>query len=52
MLGSIYELCGIDPDGPLPNPIGLEKGDGDYKVYVGRSAAEVVDMKEISIVNF
>lgn len=24
MLGSIYELCGIDPDGPLPNPIGLE----------------------------
>lgn len=23
MLGSIYELCGIDPDGPLPNPIGL-----------------------------
>ena len=24
MLGSIYELCGIDPDGPLPNPIGLK----------------------------
>ncbi len=24
MLGSIYELCGIDPDGPLPNQIGLE----------------------------
>ena len=24
MLGSIYELCGIDPDGPLPNPIGLD----------------------------
>lgn len=24
MLGSIYELCGINPDGPLPNPIGLE----------------------------
>ena len=22
MLGSIYELCGIDPDGPLPNPMG------------------------------
>ena len=21
-LGSIYELCGIDPDGPLPNPKG------------------------------
>lgn len=31
---------------------GWQKGDGDYKVYVGRSAAEVVDMKEISIVNF
>ena len=24
MLGSIYELCGIDPDGPLPNPINLK----------------------------
>lgn len=24
MLGSIYELCGIDPDGKLPNPIGLD----------------------------
>ncbi len=24
LLGSIYELCGIDPDGPLPNPIGLK----------------------------
>lgn len=24
LLGSIYELCGIDPDGPLPNPIGLQ----------------------------
>ena len=24
MLGSIYELCGIDPDGPLPNPFGLK----------------------------
>ncbi len=24
MLGSLYELCGIDPDGPLPNPIGLD----------------------------
>ena len=23
MLGSIYELCGIDPDGQLDNPIGL-----------------------------
>ena len=21
-LGSVYELCGIDPDGPLPNPVG------------------------------
>jgi len=21
-LGSVYELCGIDPDGPLPNPAG------------------------------
>jgi hypothetical protein len=21
-LGSIYELAGIDPDGPLPNPTG------------------------------
>lgn len=31
---------------------GWQKGDGDYKVYVGRSAAEVVDMKEISIANF
>lgn len=31
---------------------GWQKGDGDYKVYVGRGAAEVVDMKEISIVNF
>ena len=24
MLGSIYELCGIDPDGPLDNPINLK----------------------------
>lgn len=24
ILGSIYELCGINPDGPLPNPLGLE----------------------------
>lgn len=24
LLGSIYELCGIDPDGPLPNHIGFE----------------------------
>ncbi len=24
MLGSIYELCGIDPDGPLDNPIGFK----------------------------
>ena len=24
LLGSIYELLGIDPDGPLPNPRGLE----------------------------
>lgn len=23
LLGTIYECCGIDPDGPLPNPIGL-----------------------------
>jgi hypothetical protein len=23
LLGSIYELMGIDPDGPLPNPMGL-----------------------------
>jgi len=23
LLGSIYELLGIDPDGPLPNPMGL-----------------------------
>jgi uncharacterized protein (DUF1501 family) len=23
LLGSIYELLGIDPDGPLPNPLGL-----------------------------
>ena len=21
-LGSIYELCGVDPDGPMPNPVG------------------------------
>ena len=21
-LGSIYELCGIDPEGPMPNPVG------------------------------
>ena len=21
-LGSIYELCGIDPDGPMPNDAG------------------------------
>ena len=21
-LGSIYELCGIDPDGPMPNNVG------------------------------
>jgi len=24
LIGSIYELLGIDPDGPLPNPRGLE----------------------------
>ena len=24
MIGSIYELLGIDPDGPLPNPRGLD----------------------------
>jgi uncharacterized protein (DUF1501 family) len=24
LLGSMYELLGIDPDGPLPNPRGLE----------------------------
>ena len=24
LLGSIYELLGIDPDGPLPNRRGLE----------------------------
>jgi uncharacterized protein (DUF1501 family) len=23
LIGSIYELLGIDPDGPLPNPLGL-----------------------------
>ena len=23
LIGSVYELCGIDPDGPLPNPAGL-----------------------------
>jgi hypothetical protein len=25
LLGSIYELCGIDPDSELPNPIGLKE---------------------------
>jgi len=24
LIGSIYELMGIDPDGPLPNPRGLD----------------------------
>jgi len=24
LIGSIYELLGIDPDGPLPNPLGLD----------------------------
>jgi len=24
LIGSIYELLGIDPDGPLPNPLGLK----------------------------
>lgn len=24
LLGSIYERCGIDPDGPLPNPVNLQ----------------------------
>lgn len=24
LLGSVYELCGIDPDGKLPNPVGIE----------------------------
>ncbi len=24
LLGSIYELCGIDPDGQLPNPVNLK----------------------------
>ena len=39
LLGSMYELLGIDPDGPLPNPRGLqvnvlppsEEGDGRLK---------------------
>jgi len=25
LLGSMYELLGIDPDGPLPNPLGLDE---------------------------
>ncbi|MCX6069404.1 MAG: DUF1501 domain-containing protein [Chloroflexi bacterium] len=35
LIGSIYELLGIDPDGPLPNPLGLKvqvlpvAGDGE-----------------------
>jgi len=24
LIGTMYELLGIDPDGPLPNPRGLE----------------------------
>jgi hypothetical protein len=24
LIGSMYELLGIDPDGPLPNPRGLD----------------------------
>jgi hypothetical protein len=24
LIGSIYELLGIDPDGALPNPLGLD----------------------------
>jgi len=24
LIGSMYELLGIDPDGPLPNPRGLK----------------------------
>jgi len=24
MLGTVYEQLGIDPDGPLPNPRGLD----------------------------
>lgn len=24
LLGSIYELCGIDPDGKLPNPMNVD----------------------------
>jgi hypothetical protein len=24
LIGSMYELLGIDPDGPLPNPRGLQ----------------------------
>ena len=24
LIGSMYELLGIDPDGPLPNPSGLD----------------------------
>jgi len=36
LLGSIYELLGIDPDGPLPNPQGL-----DIKVMPSAAAGPV-----------
>jgi hypothetical protein len=34
VIGSIYELLGIDPDGPLPNP-----GGHDLKVMPTQAAA-------------
>ncbi|MBP5511498.1 MAG: DUF1501 domain-containing protein [Kiritimatiellae bacterium] len=39
-LGSIYELCGIDPDGPMPNPAGK-------KVSVLPSGAPAGRLREI-----
>ena len=40
LLGSMYELLGIDPDGPMPNPRGL-------KVQVMPSAEGGGRLKEI-----
>lgn len=41
LIGSMYELLGIDPDGPLPNPLGL-------KIQVMPTATDGGRLKEIT----
>jgi hypothetical protein len=42
LLGSIYELLGIDPDGPMPNPQNLD-------VPIMAPASKVGRLKEIMV---